>query len=158
MKLSSVWRLVLVILHRRSRRVGLVLSCVCFRANSVVLKMLSQAPGICCASRGKIELFLRDHPTPLTTAVATGPATVEYKQHRMYTAHVAAPPRVLPGVWSSSHLGGSRNINNFGGVRWDTSTSKERSIWMERPPRAGRDCGRYRPPRGQKLAASVVHC
>ena len=42
--------------------------------------------------------FLRDHPTPLTTAVATGPATVEYNQPRMYTVHVAAPTPLMRGV------------------------------------------------------------
>ena len=45
MKLSSVLGLLLIIIRRRSKRVGLVLSCVCFRTNSVVLKMLIQAPG-----------------------------------------------------------------------------------------------------------------
>ena len=86
-------RLLLIILHRRSERVGLVLSVCGFRANSIVLEMLIQAPGNLLCFAVELGFFMRDHPTPFTTTVATGPATVEYKQHRISTAHVAAAPR-----------------------------------------------------------------
>ena len=65
------------------------------RANPVVLKkMLIKAPGNLLCFAVELGFYLRDLPTPFTTTtVATGPATVEYKQHRVSTAHVAPVPR-----------------------------------------------------------------
>ena len=92
MKLSSVWRLLLIILGRRSKRVGLVLACVWFSSERGCSEnadsSLLESAVLCCI----IGFFLRDHPTPFTTTVATGPATAEYQQHRVSTAHVAAAP------------------------------------------------------------------
>ena len=94
LKLSSVLRLQLIISRRHSKRVELVLSCAWFSSEPrVVLKMLMQPPGDLLRFAVELGFFLRDHPTPFTTTVATGPATVEYKQHRISTAHVAAAPR-----------------------------------------------------------------
>ena len=96
MKLSSVWRLMLVILHRRSKRVGLVLSCVrissefrCANAESSSWDLPCFAQQTAVLRGVEWSFILRDHPTPLPTAEATGPATVEYKQHRVYTAHAS---------------------------------------------------------------------
>ena len=77
---------------RRSKRVGLVLACVWFSSERGCSEnadsSLLESAVLCCI----IGFFLRDHPTPFTTTVATGPATAEYQQHRVSTAHVAAAP------------------------------------------------------------------
>ena len=96
MKLSSVLRILLIILGHRSQRVGCILSCVWFSSeldcSENVLKMLIQAPGnllLCFAV--ELGFFLRDDPTPFTTTVAAGPATAECKQHRISTLLMLAP-------------------------------------------------------------------
>ena len=75
------------------------------------------------------SFFLRGHPTPLTTAVATGPAMIEYKQLRLNTAHhIAAPPSLIRGVlacvWS---LRGFKKKK----LLWRlVEYEYERSLWM----------------------------
>ena len=91
-KLGSVLGMPLIILRRRRKRVVFVFSCVCFQANSVVPKMLIQGPGNLLCFAVELGFFLRDHSTPFTTTVATGPATAEYKRHRISTAHVGTAP------------------------------------------------------------------
>ena len=78
---------------QQAGRACLVL-CVCVfeRTRLVVLKMLIQAPGNLLCFAVELGFFLRDHPTPFTTTVSTGPATVEYKQHRTSTVYVAPTP------------------------------------------------------------------
>ena len=132
MKLSSVWRLMLVILCRRSKRVGLVSFCVWRWTEHRSENAKSSSWDLLYFAGVESRVFLRGHPTPLTTAVATGPATVEYKQPRMYTctAHVVAPPPlirdVLPFVGS---LGDYQNIRKLW-WRW-VEYEHERSLWME---------------------------
>ena len=102
------------------------------------------------------DFILRDHPTPFTAAVATGPAKVEYKQNRISTAHVAAPPPCVCGVQAILVvLKPDSILTNFGGDGWNRSTCKGRFEW--RPPCADRDRGSNRPPHDQKLAASLLH-
>ena len=80
-------------LPQQAARACLALCMVFERTRLVVLKMLIQAPGNLLCFAVELGFFLRDHPTPFTTTVATGPATVEYKQHRTSTVHVAPAPR-----------------------------------------------------------------
>ena len=90
-KLSSVLCVVLVIFCRRSKRVGLVLSCVWFSC-----ELCSENAGSSSWDRlwfaVKYGSFLRDNPTPFTTAVATGTATVEYKHHVFLPLRLPPPP------------------------------------------------------------------
>ena len=79
MKLSSVLRLLLIILRRRSKRVGLVLSCVWFSSElgcSENADSSSWEPAVLLLAAVELGFFLRDHPTPFTPTVAPGLAPV----------------------------------------------------------------------------------
>ena len=122
--------------------------------------MLIQGPGNLLCFAVELGFFLRDHPTPFTTTVATGPATAEYKQHRISTAYVGAVTPligvVLSCVWCLSHLGAETDSTSvklwcvLRGIRWWL-------LFVEASSRADRDCRSYRLPYGRKLAASFVH-